>query len=163
MIACRSNMCFPWTCRRNHAGTAARSSRGTYRSPSPTLATRIVCFSEKRPFIHAGGRAVVKRECLELGGQRNWLLTRPSPTSMRLLEGPYTQSQWQKAPRAFAAAGCKTTGAAWTIRYGGEKLRLTQRRIPALTTMLQARGRVHAAGRVRQLGERRESNGQFRR
>lgn len=35
---------------------------------SPTLATRIVCFSEKQPFIHAAAPALVKRECLELRG-----------------------------------------------------------------------------------------------
>jgi hypothetical protein len=57
--------------------------------------------------------AMVKRESLELGAQRNWLLTRTSPTSTAEM---YTQSQWQNAPRAtraFAArayAGCKTTG-----------------------------------------------------
>ena len=39
---------------------------------------------------------MVKRESLELGAQRNWLLTRTSPTSNA---ETYTQSQWQNPPR----------------------------------------------------------------
>lgn len=71
----------------------------TYRLPTrPTLATRIaLCFSEKQPFKdHAAVPAMVKRESLELGALRNWLLTRTSPTSNT---ETYTQSQWQNPPR----------------------------------------------------------------
>lgn len=94
----------------------------TYRlTMSPTIATRnALCFSEKQPFKdHAAVPAMVKRESVELGAQRNWLLTRLSPTSTA---ETYTQSQWLNAPtaaRAFAAPpmpDARLQAPAWTLR-----------------------------------------------
>ena len=87
---------------------------------SPTLATRNApCFSGKQPCKgHAAVPAMVKRGSLELGAQRNWLLTRLSPTSNA---ERYTQSQWLNAPtaaRAFAAPpmpDARLQAPAWTI------------------------------------------------
>lgn len=102
--------------------SASRSSPGRPigQQSSPTLATRnALCFSEKQPFKdHAAVPAMVKRESLELGAQRNWLLTRTPPTSSA---ETYTQSQWPNAPtaaRAFAAPpmpDARLQAPAWTI------------------------------------------------
>jgi hypothetical protein len=86
MIVCRSNICCSLdlqeeSCRHLACFSQLPSRPIGHRAPR---LPRVLSVSQKsNPFIHAAGRALVKRESQELGGQRNWLLTRLAPTSRR--------------------------------------------------------------------------------
>jgi hypothetical protein len=86
MIACRSNICCSLDLQEEHVGTAASPWRRPIGPQAPRLpATRMYrLFLRKATRLYTPPRlALVKRECQELGGQRNWLLTRLSRPSRR--------------------------------------------------------------------------------
>ena len=152
----------------------SRSSLGdlsvTNNEPPRLPRVLLRCFSEKQPFRHhAAVPAMVKRESLELGVRRNWLLTRLAFHRLALRKC-IRRANGTTPPRAFMP-DARLQAPAWTMgSLGGERRAAPlQRSIPALTTTalpLQLEGVCTTAGRVRRRqlgGDGAESNGQFHR